>query len=246
MKYIMCVEIGVDWKYWNELNKAIPEEYDFCSRIDQYRRATGAGDKVNVMLNYGYTLLEAECLRAINTVGLDAHVGFLHEMNPSKSSLAYDLQEPFRFLVDLSVINLIESGKMENKDFIRTESYALRLKPSGAKKVTEEFNNWMNKKVAYKKQSVMWSYALLLKARELVQYLVGKRKTIDFIKPAYTIERQDSEEIRKKIMSVSYSEWKKMGFSKGTLHYMKKNAEADKPFTLTTHVRERLEMWGGC
>jgi CRISPR-associated protein Cas1 len=117
------------------------------------------------MLNYVYALLEAECLRSINAVGLDAHVGFLHEMNPSKNSLAYDLQEPFRFLVYLSVLIMIESKKMNDNDFIRTESYSLRLKPSGAKKLTEEFNNWMNKKVAYKKQSVMWSYALLSKTR---------------------------------------------------------------------------------
>jgi CRISPR-associated protein Cas1 len=222
IKEIMGVEGGVAWKYWNEFNKAIHQEYDFCARVDQYRRATGAGDKVNVMLNYGYALLEAECLRAINTVGLDAHVGFLHEMNPSKNSLAYDLQEPFRFLVDLTVISLIESKKMDDQDFIRTESYSLRLKPSGAKKATEEFNNWMNKKVAYKKQSVMWSYALLLKARELAQYLVGKRKTIDFSNPAYAVERQDSDDIRQKILSISYSDWKNMGFSKGTLHYMNK------------------------
>jgi CRISPR-associated protein Cas1 len=243
VKEIMGIEGGVAWKYWNEFNKAIPDEYDFCSRIDQYRRATGAGDKVNVMLNYGYALLEAECLRAINTAGLDAHVGFLHEMNPSKNSLAYDLQEPFRFLVDMTVISLIESNKMDNTDFIRTESYSLRLKPSGTKKVTEEFNNWMNKKVPYKKQSVMWSYALLLKTRELAQYLVGKRKTIDFSKPAYTVKRQDSDDIRQKILSISYSDWKKMGFSKGTLHYMKKNAKSDKTFTLNAHIRERLEMW---
>jgi len=61
-------------------------------------------------------------------VGLGSYVNFLHEMNPSKGSLAYDLQEPFRFLVDLSVISLIESGKMDNKDFIRNESYSLWLK----------------------------------------------------------------------------------------------------------------------
>ncbi|WP_235856330.1 CRISPR-associated protein Cas1 [Methanolobus halotolerans] len=92
----------------------------------------------------------------------------------------------------------------------------------------------------------MRSYALLLKTRELAQYLVEKRKTLDFSKPSYFVERQDSEEIRQRILSISYSDWKKMGFSKGTLHYMKKNAEADKPFTLNTHVRERLEMWEGC
>lgn len=43
--------------------------------------------------------------------------------------------------VDLTVISLIESCKMDNKDFIRTESYSLRLKSSGTNKVTEEFNN---------------------------------------------------------------------------------------------------------
>jgi CRISPR/Cas system-associated endonuclease Cas1 len=42
---------------------------------------------VNVMLNYGYALFEAECLRAINTVGLDENVGFLHEMNPVRTAL---------------------------------------------------------------------------------------------------------------------------------------------------------------
>lgn len=44
-------------------------------------------------------------------------------------------------------------GEMDNKDFIRTE----------------------NKKISYKKQSVMWSCALLSKTRELAQYLVRKR-----------------------------------------------------------------------
>lgn len=41
---------------------------------------------------------------------------------------------------------------------------------------------------------------------------------------------------------MSYSEWEKMGFSKGTLHYMKENAEGDKPFTLNAHVGARGDM----
>lgn len=84
-----------------------------------------------------------------------------------------------------------------------------------------------------------------MKARELAQYLVGKRKSLDFSKPAYAVERQDSDEIRQKILSISYSDWKNMVFSKGTLYYMKKNAEDDKPFTQNGHVRERLEMCEG-
>ncbi|WP_250868857.1 hypothetical protein [Methanococcoides seepicolus] len=81
----------------------------------------------------------------------------------------------------------------------------------------------------------------MLKARELSHHLVGKRKTIEFIKPVFVVKRDDSDLLRKKIIYMPYTEWKKMGFSKGTLHYMKQNTKGDKPFTLKTHVRERLE-----
>lgn len=83
----------------------------------------------------------------------------------------------------------------------------------------------------------------MLKTRELAQYLVEKRKAIDFSKPEFTIDRQDSEDIRQKILNISYTEWKNLGFSKGTLHYMKQNAKADKPFTLNAHNKERLDKW---
>jgi CRISPR-associated protein Cas1 len=81
----------------------------------------------------------------------------------------------------------------------------------------------------------------LLKARELSHHLVGKRKTVEFSKPVYVGKRDDTDLLRQKIIDMSYAEWKKMGFSKGTLHYMKQNAKSDKPFTLNAHVRERLE-----
>ena len=47
----------------------------------------------------------------------------LAEMSKGKYSLAYDMQELFRFVVDLSVINLVEKGTMEKKHFIRTENF---------------------------------------------------------------------------------------------------------------------------
>jgi CRISPR-associated protein Cas1 len=75
-------------------------------------------------------------------------------MTPSKNSLAYDFQEPFRFLVDLAIISLVESGTMESKDFIRTENYNLRLKPTGARKIVNEFSNMLNKKVSYQVKKV--------------------------------------------------------------------------------------------
>ncbi len=83
----------------------------------------------------------------------------------------------------------------------------------------------------------------MLKSRELAHHLIGKRKTLDFTKPAYQVERADSDEIRQTILDMSYSKWKEMGFSKGTLHYMKQNSKYGKSFSLNFHVRERLDNW---
>jgi CRISPR/Cas system-associated endonuclease Cas1 len=60
IKKIMGVEGGAAYKYWNKVNKAIPEEYDFCARIAQYKNAAGAGNKTNVLINYGQALLKAD------------------------------------------------------------------------------------------------------------------------------------------------------------------------------------------
>lgn len=103
---------------------------------------------------------------------------------------------------------------MEKKDFIRTESYSLRLRPNGAKKLTEEIKLCFNKRVSYQGNMIMWNYVVFLKTRKLSQYLVGKRKEIDFTDPQYETKRQDSSDIRQKILSVSYSDWKKLGFQR--------------------------------
>jgi CRISPR-associated protein Cas1 len=75
----------------------------------------------------------------------------------------------------------LKGEALDNKDFIRTESFSLRLRPTGARKVTEEFNSVMNGKVEYRKKNSSWGFVLLLKARELSNHLVGKRKTVECI-----------------------------------------------------------------
>jgi CRISPR-associated protein Cas1 len=70
-------------------------------------------------------------------------------MSPSKNSLAYYLQELFRFLVDLAIINIVENGTMDKKDFIVTENYNIRLRGLGGKKVDNELSNMLNRPVNY-------------------------------------------------------------------------------------------------
>lgn len=242
IKDIMLAEARVGRIYWGEFVKAFPKKYEFDKR--QYSDTPyGASDKINCMLNYGYAILEAECLRAINIVGLDPHVGFLHEMKIGSKSLAYDLQEPFRFLIDLAVISVIEKKKMEDRDFIRTENYNLRLRPSGAKKLIEEISLWFNRKVKYRNKNYKWGNVLIEQTRELAHYVSGKRGILNLSEPYFEIERDDTEEIRKIISKINYVKWKKLGFSKGTLHPLKQKVKEGKSFYLTQEVKDRLIKW---
>ena len=59
----------------------------------------------------------------------------------------------------------------------------------------------------------------------------------------FGVQRVDSHEIKQKILSISYVDWKKLGFSKGTLHYMRQNAKSDKPSSLNAQVLERVSKW---
>jgi len=60
--------------------------------------------------------------------------------------------------------------------------------------------------------------------------------TFDVSTSEFNVKRYDSDKIRQKNLTISYTEWQKMGFSKGTLYYVKKNAAGDQPFTLNKHV----------
>ena len=84
---------------------------------------------------------------------------------------------------------------------------------------------------------------LRLKIKEFGHYLTEKTKKPDFVSPEFGGQRVDSHEIRQKILSASYSDGNKFGFSKGTLHYMKQNAKSDKSFTLNSHVLGKVKAW---
>ncbi len=80
-------------KIFNKLNP----EFHFTGRKNKTNsRNYNASDEINALLNYGYAILESEIRKSINSVGLDYSIGFLHEINQSRTSLVYDIQELFR------------------------------------------------------------------------------------------------------------------------------------------------------
>jgi CRISPR-associated protein Cas1 len=61
-----------------------------------------ASDEINALLNYGYGALESQVRKYINAIRLDPAVSYLHELATSKTPPVYDLQELYRWIVDLS------------------------------------------------------------------------------------------------------------------------------------------------
>lgn len=85
-------------------------------------------DEVNALLSYAYTLITHECASALQGVGLDPYVGFLHQDRPGRLSLALDLLEEFRApWADRFVLTLINRQQVKPKDFVTEASGAVRL-----------------------------------------------------------------------------------------------------------------------
>lgn len=238
---IMNVEGLCAEKYWGEVARVFDKNMDFISRRrGKMSRPMGAVDPINTLFNYGYAILESQCRKWINVVGLDTHVGFLHEAQTGKESLVYDLQEPFRWLVDIFVITAIEKRIFEKSDFIRTENYNLRLRPSGTRKLLKEMEFHFRKPVEYLGSNIHWDYLIFLKTRELAHYLIGKKQSISFGEPKVNLVRDDSSNIREKILKMTNKESKKLGIGKSQLWYLKEKAKSDKSFKIYTKVRQKL------
>ncbi len=77
-------------------------------------------DAANALLSFVYTLLANETAAALETVGLDPYVGFLHSLRPGRTSLALDLMEEMRaYLGDRLVLSLINRKQVTPDDFVR-------------------------------------------------------------------------------------------------------------------------------
>jgi CRISPR-associated protein Cas1 len=93
-------------------------------------------DPVNALLSFLYTLLVHDCRSALEGVGLDPSMGFLHRPRPGRPSLALDLMEELRApLADRLALSLINRGQIRARDFNMEESGAVLLSDSARKTV---------------------------------------------------------------------------------------------------------------
>lgn len=92
-------------------------------------------DRFNALISFLYTLLVHDCRTAVEGVGLDAQLGFLHAVRPGRPALALDLMEEFRPLADRLALTLINRGQLTEKDFELRPGGAVYLSENGRKTV---------------------------------------------------------------------------------------------------------------
>ncbi|WGL18109.1 type I-C CRISPR-associated endonuclease Cas1c [Microbulbifer bruguierae] len=93
-------------------------------------------DPINALLSFIYSLVTQECVSALQGVGLDPYVGFLHRDRPGRASLALDLLEEFRASwADRFVLTLVNRRQIQSGDFVTEASGAVRLQEDARKKL---------------------------------------------------------------------------------------------------------------
>ena len=133
-------------------------------------------DNVNAMLSFVYTLLTNQIASALEVVGLDPYVGYLHTERPGRASLALDLVEEFRAVyADRFVLSLINKKIVNGKNFSHKENGAVLMDDDLRKKLLVE---WQNKKKEvithpFLKEKVEWGMLPYVQAMLLARYLRG-------------------------------------------------------------------------
>ncbi len=93
-------------------------------------------DRTNAVLSFLYALVRAECTAALEGVGLDPQVGYLHALRPGRPALALDLMEEFRpVLADRLALSLINRRQLQAEHFDQTPGGATLLSEDGRRAV---------------------------------------------------------------------------------------------------------------
>lgn len=133
-------------------------------------------DAMNALLSFAYSLLAHDCASALESVGLDSYVGFLHRDRPGRTSLALDLMEELRpCMADRFVLTLINNRMIHADDFHQTESGAVLLTDAGRRTFIK---SWQEKKKEtlthpYLDEKLQWGMIPYVQALLLARHLRG-------------------------------------------------------------------------
>lgn len=131
-------------------------------------------DNVNALLSFTYTLLANDMAQALETVGLDAYVGFLHRDRPGRASLALDMMEELRGIyADRFVLSLINKRAIRREDFLLKENGSVIMTDEGRKKFLSAWQTKKQEKIThpYLGEKITWGLVPYSQSLLLARYL---------------------------------------------------------------------------
>jgi CRISPR-associated protein Cas1 len=137
-------------------------------------------DRFNALLSFLYSMLMNDCRSALESVGLDPQLGFLHAVRPGRAALALDLQEEFRaILPDRLALTLINRGQVTSEDFDLREGGAVMLNDKGRRKVVAAWQERKQEEVTHPLLDAKMPLAILpmIQARFLARTLRGEMES---------------------------------------------------------------------
>lgn len=133
-------------------------------------------DSVNAALSFLYTVLANDCASALESVGLDAYVGFVHTDRPGRASLALDLMEELRaVMADRVVLSLVNLRQLTGKHFRQEAAGAVYLNDDGRKVVLGEWQARKRDEIEhpYLKEKIPWGLVPYIQSLLLARYIRG-------------------------------------------------------------------------
>ena len=133
-------------------------------------------DNVNAMLSFVYTLLAHDSACALEAVGLDPYVGFLHRDRPGRISLALDLMEELRpVYADRFVLSVINKKIVNSNGFIQKENGAITMDDNTRKII---LSSWQAKKQEqithpFLDEKIEWGLVPYVQAMLLARHIRG-------------------------------------------------------------------------
>jgi CRISPR-associated protein Cas1 len=133
-------------------------------------------DEVNALLSFVYTLLAHDVRSALETVGLDPAVGFLHRDRPGRPGLALDIMEEFRpVIADRLVLSLINRRQLGKKGFTKAANGAVTMDEESRKTVLVEYQGRKQDEVyhPYIEETVPIGLLFFIQSNLMARYIRG-------------------------------------------------------------------------
>ncbi len=133
-------------------------------------------DAFNALLSFAYSLLASDCASALESVGLDSYIGFLHRDRPGRASLALDLMEELRAcFADRFVLTLVNNRVLKASDFDFRESGAVLLTDQGRKSFLQRWQERKQELIThpYLEEKIPWGMVPYVQSLLLARFLRG-------------------------------------------------------------------------